>query len=170
MLSGANVLEISDIQEERSRESVLKKRTLHRIENLPPYQFSSDRLGGASAVAFAPRPCGDCMAIRSCGCQEAAAGAAPTFFLLVTSSKPICQKYMSTNFMSGYRIPPTRSICLCSSRSSRRLSPEMQDPLNKCGVQVRVSKVGAPESVDEKPIASGQTPKSPKHNLRDERV
>ena len=53
MLSGANVFEISDIQNERNRESVLKKRTLHGIENLPPYQFASDRLGGASAVGLA---------------------------------------------------------------------------------------------------------------------
>jgi hypothetical protein len=34
-------------------------------------------------------------------------------------------------------------------------------PLNKCGVQVRVSKVGAPESVDEKRSQAGRHPRVP---------
>ena len=72
--------------------------------------------------------------------------------------------------MSRYRTPPVLRSSPALHETREMVSTEVQNPLNKSGVQIRIVKAGALETIEEISIASGQTPKSFKKNFGPKRV
>ena len=84
---------------------------------------------------------------------------------------PICQKCMSTSFISGYRGPRGSMIVDCSSASSSRLS--MQNRRMRSTKRSFTRKLGTAllsEPSDEEAVACREATYGSQKNLRDQRV